>query len=74
MEETKNAMANGQPNRPALYTSSCGEVNGDATIKATMGAQGIVLLIMPRMMAMVPHEHSGVPTDTAVAPMTPARR
>ena len=48
-----------------------GEESGEETMKATIGAQGIMDAIMPITMAVVPHEHSGVPTATAVASATP---
>src|SRR5512141_80921 len=67
-------MANGQPNNPALYTIPSGDESGDDTIKATIGAQGIVLAIMPNTTAVVPHEHKGVPTAAAVAATTPDPR
>jgi hypothetical protein len=67
-------MANGHPNRPAVYTMPSGELRGDATMNATTGAHGMVLAIMPSTTAVVPHEHSGVPTAAAVATPTPAPR
>jgi len=74
MEKKKDASANGQPKRPALYTMPSGELSGDDTMKATIGAQGIVLAIMPSTTAVVPQEQSGVATAAAVAPTTPALR
>ena len=65
------AIANGHPNRPAVYIMPSGEVSGEATMKATMGAQGMVLAIIPRTTAVVPHEQKGVPTAAAVAMTTP---
>jgi hypothetical protein len=37
-------------------------VSGEATIKATIGAHGIWRAIIPRITAVVPHEHKGVAT------------
>jgi integrase len=42
-------------------------------MKAMMGAHGIVLAIMPRTTAVVPHEHKGVATAAVVAATTLAR-
>jgi hypothetical protein len=64
MDEMKKAKAKGHPNRDALYNSSPGDVRGDDTMKATMGAQDIEEVIMPRMTAVVPQEQSGVLTAT----------
>jgi len=43
-------------------------------MKATIGAHGIVLAIMPNTTAVVPQEQSGVATAAPVAAITPARR
>jgi hypothetical protein len=42
-------------------------------MNATIGAQETKLAIMPRTIAIVPQEQSGVVTATTVAPTTPAR-
>ena len=74
IEAANMAIANGHPNSPAVYTIPSGELRGDATMKATIGAQGMVLAIIPSTTAVVPHEQKGVPTAAAVARTTPAPR
>jgi len=68
------AMANGHPKKPAVQIIPSGELNGEATMKATMGAHGIVLASIPRTTAVVPQEHRGVPTAAAVAGEQEKRR
>jgi hypothetical protein len=62
-----------QPNSPAVYSNWPGLVSGDATMNATIGAQGMDVASMPSTRAIVPHEHSGVATPSPMAPTTEAR-
>ena len=58
IDEAKKKAANGQPNSPAETTSSLGEVSGEATMNATIGAHGAVVAI-DSTTAVVPHEQNG---------------
>ena len=51
------------PTRPPLSplsTSSSGPVSGEATMNATIGADGVRVASMPGTIAVVPHEQNGV--------------
>ena len=61
------ARANGQPNNPALSSSSSGLVSGEATMKATIGAHGVRVASMPSTIAVVPHEQNGVSVASKTA-------
>ena len=76
IDAPKKKAAKGQPNSPVDTNSSDGEVRGEATMNATMGAQGAVVAIIDRTTAVVPHEQNGVPTAAATEPTTayPVRR
>jgi hypothetical protein len=70
IEAPKKNSANGHPNRPPEKISSSGEVRGEETMKATIGAQGTELASIDRTTAVVPHEQNGVPTAAATEPAT----
>ena len=75
MVPVKKISANGQPNSPALSSSSSGLVSGEATMKATIGAQGVRVASMPSTIAVVPHEQKGVRVASmTAAPMASQRR
>src|ERR1035437_551457 len=70
IEDAKKKSAKDQPNNPAETNNSSGEVSGEATMKATIGAHGTELASIERTTAVVPHEQKGVPTAAATAPPT----
>src|SRR5512140_1519510 len=74
IDAAKNVSAKRHPNRPALNTSSCGEVSGEATMNATMGAHGTTEAIIPRTAAVVPQEQRGVAAAVVVAITMPLLR
>ena len=74
MVPPKNSSANGQPNSPALRNSSSGLVSGEATMKATIGAHGARVAIIPSTIAVVPHEQNGVSAASSTAPVIATQR
>lgn len=68
MVPAKKINANGQPNSPALSSSSSGLVSVEATMKATIGAQGVRVASMPSTIAVVPHEQNGVSEASMISP------
>ena len=64
----KKVRANDQPNNPAENINSDGLVRGEATTKATSGAHGAVVAIIPSRTAVVPQEQKGVSVATSTAP------
>jgi hypothetical protein len=73
---TRKAIAKGHPNRPADTNVSPGDVSGEATMNATIGAHGAVVAIIDSTTAVVPQEQKGVSTaaPTAAAEAVVVRR
>jgi hypothetical protein len=74
MVPVNKISANGQPNSAALSTSSSGLVSGEATMKATIGAQGVRVASMPSTIAVVPHEQNGVSVASSTAALIASHR